>query len=42
MEINTNLAESIEKTSDQSRYDEESRYLVADKQVLSRIVKENV
>ena len=42
MEINTNLAESIEKTSDQSRYDQESRYLVADKQVLSRIIKENV
>ena len=42
MEVSTNLAESIEKTQSQSTYDVESRYLLADKQVLARIVKENV
>lgn len=42
MEVSTNLAESIEKTQEQSKYDVESRYLLADKQVLARIVKENV
>ena len=42
MEVSTNLAESIEKTQEQSTYDVESRYLLADKQVLARIVKENV
>lgn len=42
MNLSTNLAESIEKTIYESKYDGESRYLVADKQVLARIVKENV
>ncbi len=42
MEVSTNLAESIEKTQEQSKYGVESRYLLADKQVLARIVKENV